>query len=834
MTPKLAVIAAALIGAAAGGAALSAQRPIEIADVFRTESIQRYYGGPLAVAPDGERMAFARTRPKSSSANFKNDFLWDMDNADVWVRPRADADPVNITNGATDGSGWWAPSWSADGRYLTMLSTRGEPVADNVWLWVWDSRTNALRKLTSRGIDLNTLPYNSPCLWTDGTHVMCPLLEQGARPLTLMIERQVAMVAMDAWPKAMRGKEVTASVLESGKPSADAQRQHGDFARIDVTNGETTIVSRDSATGLQLSPDGKHVAYALQVGLYTPASAEVLRQSASAAYALAIATSDGKEVMTSQHVAKDVIPASIRWSPDGKSVAVVAYTGARDGDQRLHIVSVDNKHIDSIDLRKLDLISDGNWWTPTQIDWASGQRLLLRAAQRTSDAKANADARRDWWLVSRDGTRRNVTRNMKDVPEVLWPEPSRESFVGVAGGKLWRVSIQGTGGVAMGGDFKGAVTAFAWPVHTNSGQEEYPLLGRTYGEVVVSVRDEHAMTTPWHVDLTSGAAKPVQHWSADSKVVRYLPKSRTYVVSETSSKGQRLSLESERGSTTLASINQFLGDLQEAPFRQIEYVSLNGEKLKGWLILPIGYESGKRYPLLTWVYAGSVYKDTPPTSDRIGGFLSPYSMQIPAAKGYAVLLPSMPLNTMGEPDDPMLRLTNGVLPAVDEAVRLGIADPQKLFLMGHSFGGFSTYGLVTQTNRFKRAVACAGLSDLISLYSQFDARQRYEPRLTDGMEGMFESGQVAMGAPPWQDLNRYLRNSPIFSVDRVSTPLMIIQGDMDYVAIQQGEEFFASLHRLGKRASFVRYWGEGHVLRSPANAQDMWKRIFAWFEEEGS
>ena len=834
MTRKLAAIAAALIGAAASGTALSAQRPIEIADVFRVESLGRYFGGPLAVAPDGDRMAFARARPKVTAANFKNDFLWDMDNADVWVRPRAGADPENITHGATDGSGWWAPSWSPDGRYLAMLSTRGEVVADNVWLWVWDSKSSSLRKLTSRGVDLNTLPYNPPCLWSDATHVICPLLAQGARPLTLAIERQAGMTAMEAWPKAMRGKEVTASVLESGKSQQEANRKHGELVRIDVSTGETTTVARDSSTGLQLSPDSQYVAYALQAGIYTPGGSEVLRQSASPSYVLAVTTSSGVPVMTSQNVAKDVIPESIRWSPDGKSVAFIAYATTRDGEQRLHILSVDKQKIQTVDLRNLDVVSDGNWWTPTQIDWASGQRVLLRAAPRLNESKATPDARRDWWLISRDGTRRNVTQGMTDVPEVMWAEPSRESFVGVAGGKLWRIGLKGASAQAIGRDLEGTVTAFAWPVHTNSGEEEYPTLGRTYGEVVVNVKDERGTTVPWHVDLASGAAQAVPNWGADSKVVRYLPKSRTYVVSEASSTGLKLSLANEKGTTSLAVLNSFLGELQEAPFRQIEYVSQNGEKLKGWLILPIGYESGKRYPLLTWVYAGSVYTDKLPTTQRIGGFLSPYSMQIPAAKGYAVLLPSMPLNPMGRPDDPMLRLADGVLPAVDEAVRLGIADPQKLFLMGHSFGGFSTYGLVTQTNRFKRAVACAGLSNLISLYSQFDARQRYEPTLTDGMEGMFESGQVGMGAPPWKDLNRYLRNSPIFSVDRVTTPLMIIQGDMDYVAIQQGEEFFASLHRQGKRASFVRYWGEGHVLRSPANAADMWQRIFAWFEEEGA
>ncbi len=197
------------------------------------------------------------------------------------------------------------------------------------------------------------------------------------------------------------------------------------------------------------------------------------------------------------------------------------------------------------------------------------------------------------------------------------------------------------------------------------------------------------------------------------------------------------------------------------------------------------------------------------------------------------LEPSMPLALEGEPDDPMLKLPNGVLPVVEHAVELGVADPDRIFLMGQSFGGYATYSLVTQTNRFKAAVALAGFCDLMSLYGVFDARLRYDD---DAHEEMFmpkslESAWARMGSPPQSDLGRYLRNSPLLQVDRVQTPLMIIQGDMDYVPIQQGEQFFTALYRQGKRAEFVRYWGEGHVLEGPANFRDMWRRIFDWFSQ---
>ena len=65
----------------------------------------------------------------------------------------------------------------------------------------------------------------------------------------------------------------------------------------------------------------------------------------------------------------------------------------------------------------------------------------------------------------------------------------------------------------------------------------------------------------------------------------------------------------------------------------------------------------------------------------------------------------------------------------------------------------------------------------------------------------------------------------------MQTPVLIVQGDMDYVALQQGEELFSALYRQGKRARFVRYWGEGHVFQSPANIEHMWNEVFGWFEE---
>jgi hypothetical protein len=143
----------------------------------------------------------------------------------------------------------------------------------------------------------------------------------------------------------------------------------------------------------------------------------------------------------------------------------------------------------------------------------------------------------------------------------------------------------------------------------------------------------------------------------------------------------------------------------------------------------------------------------------------------------------MPLRPEGQADDPMIEMSKGVLLAIDEVARLGIADPRRLGLIGHSYGGYGAYSIVTYTHRFQAAVALAGFADLPSDYGEFIPDTRYGDFADERqhMPGLFESGQLRMGDSPLGNLWRYVRNSPVFDADRVTTPLMIIRGDLDYV-----------------------------------------------------
>lgn len=834
----------------------SSLRPFSVDDLFELEDIGHYYGGPYAFSEDGKKLAFTRVRSKKTLANHKWEYLWGNAGGDVWVQKRSGEEPVNITNGASDGSGWWSPQWSPDGERLALLSTRD----GNVCLWLWTARTGELRQLSHRGSALQDV-HERPYLWIDNQHLLYPALAQGERPLGMMIELQTPTIATREWPKVVKGDQPTADVLESGIPVDLNKRAQDDLLLIDIESGSAKVVAHGTTRSWQLSPDKQTVVFTRQTTVYLPKAEERLPFDFNGLSTLQLARLDGKPVNISEPLGHDILVDSVRWSPDGQELAFLGYTADRQQAPALFRLNIATRKLVTVPVTALDaapIVRESSG-----IEWTAKRELLIYAARMNGESRPGVTARRDWWLVGANGAARSLTADLKDPPKELWPQDGRQVFFGIGGQTIWRIDTAArvsAGAAAGAGPSAGLKQpnptaqptlkpqAIAWPSATNQGTDQYRIPGRTYGQLVFSATSDAGKSSEagnssgagktFHLlDLRSGSISPIESPSAKAELMAFDPVTRSgvlYAADRTGLQIWRKSLPS--GSPeVLATANTFLRGIAESEYKMFEYTSLNGEKLKGWLMLPYGYQPERRYPVLTWVYAGSVYKDRRPGYMGIDSALS-LNLQIASAHGYVVLLPSMPLAPEGVTDDPMLRLTDGVLPAVDKVIEMGVADPDRLYLMGQSFGGFSTYGLVTQTQRFKAAVSLAGLSDFVSLYGQFDARERYSntPQERPFMAALMESAQSRMGNPPWKDLGRYIRNSPIFFVDRVRTPLMIIQGDVDYVAMQQGEEFFSSLYRQGKRAQFVRYWGEGHVLESPANIRDMWQRIFAWFEGESS
>src|SRR5262249_39562937 len=149
---------------------------------------------------------------------------------------------------------------------------------------------------------------------------------------------------------------------------------------------------------------------------------------------------------------------------------------------------------------------------------------------------------------------------------------------------------------------------------------------------------------------------------------------------------------------------------------------------------------------------------------------------------------------------------------IDKLVELGIADPDRLGIMGFSYGGYSTLALIVQTTCFKAAVVFAGFGDLIGYYGMMTKEGDARTALA------FEGDWGRMGGTPWQFRDRYIENSPIFYLDRVQTPVLIVHGAEDpTVAPFLADEVFVGLRRLGKEVVYAKYQGEGHGPVNYAN-----------------
>lgn len=298
---------------------------------------------------------------------------------------------------------------------------------------------------------------------------------------------------------------------------------------------------------------------------------------------------------------------------------------------------------------------------------------------------------------------------------------------------------------------------------------------------------------------------------------------------------------------SLHSFNQHLVGIQKAvgPI-PVSHTGYDGRTVTSWLFLPPGAETdgSVRYPLVVSAYAGEVHKQNPRSNSRFLGWSSVgaetiTSLELLAAKGYAVLYPSIPLPAITDgASDPMIDMMSAILTSLDAALETGLVDAERLALSGQSFGGYTTLSVAVQTDRFDVLIGQAVVSNFTSGYGVFAPSSRFADQSGSApgapQTSLFDAGQTRMASPPWSAPERYVRNSPLFFADQVETPLMIIQGDLDETThATQAEEMFTALRRAEKDVVFVRYFGEHHVIHHPQNQRDMWERVFSFLRDNG-
>jgi len=252
----------------------------------------------------------------------------------------------------------------------------------------------------------------------------------------------------------------------------------------------------------------------------------------------------------------------------------------------------------------------------------------------------------------------------------------------------------------------------------------------------------------------------------------------------------------------------------------ITWISKDGLEIEGLLTYPTKYNKRKKYPLALIIHGGpaGVF------SQSFTGNPGIYNIEYFASNGYAVLRPN-PRGSTGYGKD--FRFANfkdwgfgdydDIMSGVDKAIDMGIADPQRLAVMGWSYGGYMTSFVVTRTERFKAASMGAGLPNLVSMTTTTD--------IPDYLV-------AHMGGEFWEDYETYEKHSAIYRINNVKTPTQVIHGANDLrVPFTQGQEFYVALKRKGVSTEMVVYPRTPHGPREPKLLMDVSPRIMAWLDK---
>ncbi len=723
---------------------------------------------PISFSPDGEWIAYAVEDPSrhesTSDARYRSytptGVYRESQGCDVWITDTHSGVTLNLTE--SRGSSW-GPVWSPDGKWLAFYSDRGGTVA----LWLWERATRTMKPL-SNAIPRPYFNFAVPRWTPDSRRVLIKALPEGVT-LEAALDRTLGPAVGGNRSDAFPGSTVTVLRSSVRKPEKTA------------------------ATGVPVVDNQPFLnQYAADLALIEIATGRVNR------------------------IATGVRPVGYWISPDGASVA---YTNAKGSERNTQQMVYSLEAVPTTGGQQRVLVAEVKQTYGLSVQWAPDSRNL---AYTTFGQTAKGDC---WVVPAAGGPLRNLTPkshpNFGDSYHSPYWSKTGDALFAVSSGKVWKIPLQG-GEVSVFAEVTGhRVVEIAEP--SAGGSLRAPA---GIGSMIVMTRNAVSRDSGFHTLDPTGKSTLLFETPILTRGAFDIDVSADGSLAFISQDATHpddiwIAHQDLRTPRRITRLNPQIETVAFGSSRLIDWTSTDGEPLHGALLLPAGYETGKKYPLVVNVYGGSNLSESVHRFGLRGSTVD--NMQLLATRGYAVLLPDAPLHT----GTPMTDLFKTVMPGIDRAIALGIADPNRIGVMGHSYGGYSTLSLIVQSTRFRAAVASAGPANLVSLYGRLDAAGN-----NMGV-GWSETGQGRMEGSPWQYRERYIENSPLFYLDRVKTPLLIVQGRLDHaVPEEQSDQVFVGLRRLGREVEYARYAGEEHWQGtwSAANATDYWNRVLRWFD----
>jgi dipeptidyl aminopeptidase/acylaminoacyl peptidase len=511
------------------------------------------------------------------------------------------------------------------------------------------------------------------------------------------------------------------------------------------------------------------------------------------------------------------------WSPDGKTIAVLFTENAtraagplvaetpetgeiKDSffEQRLALVDVATA--------KLDQISPADTYV-YEYDWSpDGLRFAVTAALGNGD--------NNWYIAelytldAATGLMKSIYKPPLQIANPAWsPDAKTIAFIGglmsdepSVGGDIFTIPATGGEATNITPEMKASASWLAWTPDAKiifgeylEGDSGLATINPADGTKTELFRDANQITAgAWGINLS------LSRDAKTSAVVRSSFSAPPEIWAGTTGKWTQITQRNK-------SIKPAWGEAKSLHWKS------GGFEVQGWLLYPRDFDPNKKYPLVVRVHGGpgaAVLSEWPGASD----YYSPL-----AGAGYFVFQPN-PRGSFGQ-GETFTRANvrdfgygdfKDIMAGVDEAIKVAPIDPERLGICGWSYGGYMTMWAVTQTNRFKAAMAGAGLSNWQSYYG----------------ENLIDQWMIPFfGKSVYDDPDVYAKSSPINFIKHVKTPTLILVGDSDgEVPAPQSYEFWHALKTLGVETQFVVYEHEGHMFANPKHRRDVVERTLAWFD----
>ena len=529
----------------------------------------------------------------------------------------------------------------------------------------------------------------------------------------------------------------------------------------------TTDVVKGSLARPQWSPDGKRVAF-----LFTkdaPRTQGALEATAapsgeidSAIFYQRIAVVDATTGELKQVSPADQYVYEFHWSPDGTKFVYISAPGPGENNWWIaKLFTVNIKTGLTQEIVKPE-------WQITMPRWSpDGKQIAYISGLMSDEGLTGGDL---FVVPAEGGTPRNLTPGRKGSPSWLQWMPSSQRV-------LFSESVKGSIGIAMLDLASGSTeTIYKGDEHFSAGQlgfGMYDLSLSKDGTQAAVIR--HSFDAPPEV-----WAGPIGQWKQ------------------------------------VTHVNDGLKKLWGVA-RSVEWKS-DGLDVQGWLIEPARYDASKKYPMVVIVHGGPSNSVKP---EWRGPFFNTATL---SEQGYFVFYPN-PRGSYGQGEaftqanrkDFGYGDLHDVLTGLDAVLAKYPVDPNRVGLAGWSYGGYMTMWAVTQTNRFKAAVAGAGIANWQSYYGQNSIDQWMIP---------------FFGATVYDDPEVYKKSSPITFIKNVKTPTLVLVGERDgECPAPQSYEFWHALKTQGTKTSLVVYPGEGHLFHDREHMRDLMKRTLAWFND---